>query len=79
MFGPDGDGVVFSTEFDEGDASRGFEGGVDGAELVLGVAEFVVDVDEEDEVAGGGGEFGVVVESEDGGDVFESASCGSSG
>ncbi len=79
VFWLDGDGGVFAAEFDEGDAAGGFEGGVDGFDLVFGVAEFVVDVDEEDEVAGGGGEFGVVEFAEDGFDVGDVAGLGAGG
>lgn len=71
VLGLDGDGFVFGAEFDEDELAVGLEGGAHAGEHLDGVGEFVIDIDEEDHVAGVGGELGVVVAAVDGDDVFE--------
>ncbi len=57
--GFDGDGGILFAVLDEGDAAVGLEGLADFGHDFKGVGELVVDVDEEDEVDGVGGEVGI--------------------
>src|SRR5688572_988123 len=65
---------ILRAEFDKGDDTFRFQRGVHGFKHVLRVSEFVIDVYEEDEIAGGVGEFRIPWLAEDGFDVFEAAS-----
>ena len=53
----DGDGGILFAVFDEDDAAAGLERLADFGHDFIGEGELVIDIDEEDEVEGGGGEM----------------------